>query len=194
MLFRLKSRALNIYLNRNCLYSNLYRFFVCFLVQGHGPRRGAWTPKAGYVSKNLYVKMKESGPLGGRAPGTPPLDPPMPIHIFICLGSVTHTQKHIEVQHSLWVTLQWMSTFSARTTSLSEVLFLNNFQWTNWAVLDNPIKVLLCLGSDPESLVLMEIYSESGLVSSSWKMQGSIVCVLYWRLNHYLPGGPVIPV
>ena len=33
----------------------------------------------GYVSKILYVKMKESGPLGGggRAPGTPPLDPPM---------------------------------------------------------------------------------------------------------------------
>ena len=32
----------------------------------------------GYVSKILYVKTKESGPLGvWCAPGTPPLDPPM---------------------------------------------------------------------------------------------------------------------
>ena len=28
--------------------------------------------RGGYVSKILYVKTKESGPLGGRAPGTPP--------------------------------------------------------------------------------------------------------------------------
>ena len=26
----------------------------------------------GYVLKILYVKTKESGPIGGRAPGTPP--------------------------------------------------------------------------------------------------------------------------
>ena len=30
----------------------------------------------GYVSKNVYVETKESGPLGGRAPRTPP-DPRM---------------------------------------------------------------------------------------------------------------------
>ena len=29
------------------------------------------------VSKILYVKTKELGPLGGRASGAPPLDPPM---------------------------------------------------------------------------------------------------------------------
>ena len=39
---------------------------------------GGVDSRGGYVSKILYVKTKESGPLGGRAPGTPPpLDPPM---------------------------------------------------------------------------------------------------------------------
>ena len=38
---------------------------------------GGVDSRGGYVSKNLYVKTKESGPLGGRAPGTPPQDPPM---------------------------------------------------------------------------------------------------------------------
>ena len=33
--------------------------------------------RGGYVSKILYVKMKECGPFWGRAPGTPPLDLPM---------------------------------------------------------------------------------------------------------------------
>ena len=42
---------------------------------GRGPRRGgAVDPRGGYVSKILHVKMKESGPVGGGAPG---LDPPM---------------------------------------------------------------------------------------------------------------------
>ena len=50
------------------------------------PWGGAWITsgggggvdsRGGYISKILYVKMKESGPLGGgggegRAPGTPP--------------------------------------------------------------------------------------------------------------------------
>ena len=35
---------------------------------------GAIDPRGGYVSKILYVKMKESGPVGG---ARPPLDPPM---------------------------------------------------------------------------------------------------------------------
>ena len=34
--------------------------------------RGGVDSRGGYVSKILYVKMKESGPLGGRALGTPP--------------------------------------------------------------------------------------------------------------------------
>ena len=54
--------------------------------------RGAVDPRGGYVLKILHVKMKESGPVGGggRAPGAPPLDPPMPsvshqpYHLIIC--------------------------------------------------------------------------------------------------------------
>ena len=48
---------------------------------GRGPRRKGVDSWGGYVLKILYVKMKESGPLGGREPGTPPSDPPM-----ICNG------------------------------------------------------------------------------------------------------------
>ena len=40
-------------------------------------RGGGVDSRGGYVPKMLYVKTKESGPLGGCAPGTPPLDPPM---------------------------------------------------------------------------------------------------------------------
>ena len=40
---------------------------------GRGPRRGGlWTPEAVTFQKFLYVKTKELGPLGGRAPGAPP--------------------------------------------------------------------------------------------------------------------------
>ena len=44
---------------------------------GRGPCRGGVDSWGGYVSKILYVKTRESGPLRGRAPGTPLLDPPM---------------------------------------------------------------------------------------------------------------------
>ena len=40
-----------------------------FVVEGRGPRRRGVDFRGGYGSKILYVKMKESGPLGGRAPG-----------------------------------------------------------------------------------------------------------------------------
>ena len=33
---------------------------------------GGVDSRGGYVLKILYVKMKELGPLGGRAPGAPP--------------------------------------------------------------------------------------------------------------------------
>ena len=33
--------------------------------------------RRGRFSMKMYVKMKELGPVGGHAPGTPPLDPPM---------------------------------------------------------------------------------------------------------------------
>ena len=37
------------------------------------PVGGGVDPQGGYVTKILYVKMKESGPIGGVcAPGTPP--------------------------------------------------------------------------------------------------------------------------
>ena len=49
-----------------------------FPVGGRGPRRGGpWTPEAGTFQKILYVKMKESGPVGGARAGRAPLDPPM---------------------------------------------------------------------------------------------------------------------
>ena len=44
-----------------------------FPVGGAPTRRGGANSRGGYVSKILYVKTKESGPLGGaRAGGTPP--------------------------------------------------------------------------------------------------------------------------
>ena len=39
---------------------------------------GGANSRGGYVLKNLYVKMKESGPIGGRMLVVPPLDPPLP--------------------------------------------------------------------------------------------------------------------
>ena len=46
-----------------------------FPIGGHWPRAswggGGIDSRGGYVSKILYVKTKESGPLGGRALGTP---------------------------------------------------------------------------------------------------------------------------
>ena len=38
---------------------------------------GGVDSRGGYVSKILYVKTKELGPLGGARAGRPPLDPPM---------------------------------------------------------------------------------------------------------------------
>ena len=39
---------------------------------GFPVRGGGVDSRGGYVSKILYVKMKEFGPLGGRVPGMPP--------------------------------------------------------------------------------------------------------------------------
>ena len=41
----------------------------------------------------MYAKMKELGPTGGRAPGMPPLDPPMPMSF----GSVDHGGYNINM-------------------------------------------------------------------------------------------------
>ena len=48
--------------------------------RGRQPRKGDTDYWCGYISKNVYVKMKELGPLWGRALGTPPMDPPMYIY------------------------------------------------------------------------------------------------------------------
>ena len=48
-----------------------------FPVGGHAPIRGGVDLRHGHFSVKMYVKTKELGPIGGRAPGTPPLDPPM---------------------------------------------------------------------------------------------------------------------
>ena len=65
---------------------------------------GGVDSRGGYVSKILYVKMKELGPLGGRAPGAP-LDPPMKyIHISMkmhcskhCWSTESKTLQHLQV-------------------------------------------------------------------------------------------------
>ena len=44
-----------------------------FPVGGRGPRRRGMDSRGGYVSKILYVRTKESGPLEGRALGAPPI-------------------------------------------------------------------------------------------------------------------------
>ena len=38
-------------------------------LRGRRHRRGGTDSQGSYISKILYVKMKESGPLGGRVPG-----------------------------------------------------------------------------------------------------------------------------
>ena len=43
-----------------------------FPVGGHGPHRGGVDSQGGYVSKILYVKTKELGPLGGARAGHAP--------------------------------------------------------------------------------------------------------------------------
>ena len=48
-----------------------------FPVRRRGPVRGAWTSDMGTFLLKMCAKMKELGPIGGLAPGMPPLDPPM---------------------------------------------------------------------------------------------------------------------
>ena len=61
---------------------NLFSFsFAFFPPSGNGPLAvadpgfpvgGGANSRGNYVSKKLYVKRKESGPLGGHAPAAPP--------------------------------------------------------------------------------------------------------------------------
>ena len=53
-----------------CVYLSV-SVSVCLQCRGVDLVRGGVDSRGGYVSKVLYVKTKESGPLGGRGPGTP---------------------------------------------------------------------------------------------------------------------------
>ena len=44
---------------------------------GRAPIWGGVDLRCGHFSVKMYAKTKELGPIGGRAPGTAPLDPPM---------------------------------------------------------------------------------------------------------------------
>ena len=44
---------------------------------GRGPVRGGMDLQRGCFSAKMYAKTKEFGPVGGRAPSMPPLDPSM---------------------------------------------------------------------------------------------------------------------
>ena len=44
--------------------------------------------RGSYVSKILYVKMKESGPLGGHAPGMPPRSTNVMVCVFYSVAEV----------------------------------------------------------------------------------------------------------
>ena len=48
-----------------------------FPIGGRAPVRGGMDLRRGHFSVKMYAKTKELGPIGGRAPGTPSLDPPM---------------------------------------------------------------------------------------------------------------------
>ena len=62
-----------------------------FSIGGRQPHRGGANSRGGYVSKILYVKTKESGPLGGaHAGGTPP-------------GSTTACSVHTEERGYEWI-------------------------------------------------------------------------------------------
>ena len=52
---------------------------------------GGVDSRGSYVSKILYVKTKELGPLGGACAGRAPLDPPM----FTETWSLLHTNTHV---------------------------------------------------------------------------------------------------
>ena len=80
--------SLSVYfqtINLNLLTSILVCTSVAdpgFPVGGRAPVRGGVDLRCGHFSVKMYVKTKELGPIGGRAPGTPPLDPPM--YMVLC--------------------------------------------------------------------------------------------------------------
>ena len=55
------------------------------------PRRRGLGSRGGYVSKILYVKTKEPGPLGRRAPGTPPRSANGHLKYLIDKRTLTHS-------------------------------------------------------------------------------------------------------
>ena len=82
--------------NLSVVYSDKTVADPGFPVGGRGPRRGGGVDsRGGYDSKILYVKTKESGPLGGVRRASANVDPPMQNHhnmarLLICIQS-THS-------------------------------------------------------------------------------------------------------
>ena len=74
---------------RQSMYDNIYNktLQISLPISGGSriSRRGGVHPlggvdlQRGHFLVKMYAKMKELGPIGGRAPGMPPLDLPMPI-------------------------------------------------------------------------------------------------------------------
>ena len=69
-----------------------------FPVGGHGPIRGAWTSDI-YIymhfSPKMCAKMKEFGPVGGHALGTPPRS----TNVILELYFIIYTRSHITQTH-----------------------------------------------------------------------------------------------
>ena len=73
---------------------------------GREPRRGGVDSRSGYISKILYVKTKEAGPLEGGACLARPLDPPMVV-------DATHIWRFINFKrNNLLERTSFISTFN----------------------------------------------------------------------------------
>ena len=68
----------------------------------------------------MYAKMKELGPVGGRAPGTPP-DPPMLLHIFYLLFGTGHVPGHLNFHGIAGIAIKPFDIVFMFVTSLSIV-------------------------------------------------------------------------
>ena len=111
------------------MHYHLQRRIQDFPKGGRQPQRGAANSRGGYVSKNLYVKTKESGPGGGgagrrRTPGSA---------TDLCLMSLANNDPLIQLW---WQAREWTSTLVVFNDFT--VTFPNHASW-------QPPNELLCL-------------------------------------------------
>ena len=101
MLNKIKKKKKNKKKKQNC-WSFLHLITVAdpgFPVGGANLIGGGANSRGGYVLKNLYVKMKESGPLGGVHTGGAPPDPPVNHDLKVCKKlRKTHNQLSYKAQ------------------------------------------------------------------------------------------------